>query len=98
MPAATIPAGPPAPLVEELSPAPTPWEAASRFADYPLFLFLDSADADSPMSRYSFVTADPFATLFVRGDAVFAPAPRRYPSGDPWGALAECLAPFRAAT
>src|SRR5258707_1157479 len=35
------------PLVEELSPAPDPWEAASRFPDYPFFLFLDSATTDS---------------------------------------------------
>jgi para-aminobenzoate synthetase component 1 len=86
------------PLVEELSPAPSAWEAASRFAVYPFFLFLDSAATDSPGGRYSFVTADPFATLFVRGPAVFAPAPKRYPSGNPWAALAELLAPFRTAT
>jgi para-aminobenzoate synthetase component 1 len=86
------------PLVEELSAPPPAWEAASRFADYPFFLFLDSADDGSPWSRYSFVTAYPFATLFVRGANVFAPAPRRYPSGNPWAALAEHLAPFRAAT
>ena len=83
------------PLVEELSPAPAPWDAARRFADYPFLLFLDSAD--SPSSRYSFVTADPFATLFVRGAEVYAPAPKPYPSGDPWAALAEHLAPFRTA-
>jgi para-aminobenzoate synthetase component 1 len=86
---------PAVPLVEELSAAPSPWEAACRFADYPFFLFLDSAAADSPWSRYSFVTADPFATLFVRGADVYAPAPKVYPSGDPWAALAEYLAPFR---
>jgi para-aminobenzoate synthetase component 1 len=83
------------PLVEELLPAPLPWEAAARFAGYPFFVFLDSAADDSPSSRYSFVTADPFATLFVRGPDVYAPAPKRYPSGDPWAALAEHLAPFR---
>ncbi len=87
-----------APLVEELSPAPSAWEAALRFADYPFFLFLDSAAAGPPLGRYSFVTADPFATLFVRGREVYAPAPRRYASGDPWGALAEYLAPFPTAT
>jgi para-aminobenzoate synthetase component 1 len=85
------------PLVEELSPAPPPWEVAVRFAGYPFFLFLDSA-AESPTGRYSFVTAEPFATLFVRGAEVYAPAPKRYPSGNPWGALAELLAPFRTAT
>ena len=83
------------PLVEELTPAPSPWEAAIRFADYPFVLFLDSAAADSPWSRYSFVTADPFATLSVRGDEVYAPAPKLYPSGNPWAALAGYLASFR---
>src|SRR5260370_41463091 len=86
------------PLVEEVSPAPSAWEAAARFADYPFFLFLDSAAADSPWSRYSFVTADPFATPFARGADVYAPAPKRYQSGDPWAALAEYMAPFRTAT
>ncbi len=65
------------PLVEELAAAPSAWEAACRFAGQPFFLFLDSAAADSPWSRYSFITADPFATLFVRGGEVFAPAPQR---------------------
>jgi len=84
-------------LVEEVAPAPSAWEAACRLADYPFFLFLDSAAADSPWSRYSFVTADPFATLFVRGADVYAPAPRRHSSGNPWAALAEHLALFRSA-
>jgi para-aminobenzoate synthetase component 1 len=86
------------PLVEELIPAPDPWEAARRFAHYPFFLFLDSAADDSPGGRYSFVTADPFATLFVRGNQVYAPAPKPYPSGNPWGALAELMTPFHSAT
>ena len=51
------------PLFEEVRPALSPWEAASRFADYPFFLFLDSAAEESPLSRYSFVTAEPFATV-----------------------------------
>jgi para-aminobenzoate synthetase component 1 len=85
------------PLVEELQPLPDPWEVARRFVDYPFFLFLDSA-SESALGRYSFVTADPFATLFVRGEEVFAPAPKRYPSGNPFAALAELLAPFRVAT
>jgi para-aminobenzoate synthetase component 1 len=84
-------------LVEELTPPPDAWEAARRFASYPFFLFLDSAAPDSPWSRYSFVTADPFATLFARGADVYAPAPKRYPSGNPWAALADHLAPFRTA-
>jgi para-aminobenzoate synthetase component I len=85
------------PIVEELSPAPPPWEVARRCADQPLFLFLDSA-AESATGRYSFVTAEPFATVFVRGAEVYAPAPKRHPSGSPWAALAELLAPFRMAS
>ena len=86
------------PLVEELFAAPSPWEAAVRFADYPFFLFLDSVWADSSLSRYSFITADPFATLFVRGHEIYAPASKVYPSRNAWAALAEFLAPFRMST
>ncbi len=86
------------PLVEELCPAPSVWDAARRFAHLPFFLFLDSAATDSALGRYSFITAEPFATVFVRDAEVFAPAPRPYPSGNPWGALAELLALFRCAS
>ncbi|HZT83634.1 MAG TPA: anthranilate synthase component I family protein [Gemmataceae bacterium] len=73
-------AGPAAPLVEELAPGPDPWEAARRLAHLPHLLFLDSAAADSPWGRYSFVTADPFAVLRDTG------------RGDPFAALARRLA------
>jgi para-aminobenzoate synthetase component 1 len=58
---------PAAPLVEELTPAPDPWDAARRLAHLPHLLFLDSAATDSPFARYSFVTADPFDWLWTRG-------------------------------
>jgi para-aminobenzoate synthetase component 1 len=58
---------PAAPLVEELTPAPDPWDAARRLARLPHLLFLDSADPDSPFGHYSFVTADPFDWLHSRG-------------------------------
>jgi para-aminobenzoate synthetase component 1 len=47
------------PLVEELVPAPDPWDVARRLAHLPHLLFLDSADRASPLGRYSYVTADP---------------------------------------
>ncbi len=80
-------AGEPAvPLVEELSPAPDPWDVARRLARRPYLLFLDSADADSPLARYSFVTADPFEGITSRrGD-------------DPFPRLGAALARYRAAT
>lgn len=49
----------PGPRVEELVNAPTPWQAATRLADLPHLLFLDSADPANGMGRYSFVSADP---------------------------------------
>jgi para-aminobenzoate synthetase component 1 len=47
------------PLVEELIPAPEPWEVARRLAHLPHLLFLDSADRDPPFARYSYVAAAP---------------------------------------
>jgi para-aminobenzoate synthetase component 1 len=48
-----------APLVEELTPAPDPWETARRLAHLPHLLFLDSADRHAERGRYSYVAADP---------------------------------------
>jgi para-aminobenzoate synthetase component 1 len=47
-----------APLVEELVPAPDPWDVARRLAHLPHLLFLDSADPHPERGRYSYVTAD----------------------------------------
>jgi para-aminobenzoate synthetase component 1 len=78
---------PAAPLVEELTPAPDPWDAARRLAHLPHLLFLDSATTDSHFGRYSFVTADPFDWLSSRG------------GGDnPFPRLAERLARWRTET
>jgi para-aminobenzoate synthetase component 1 len=51
------------PLVEELTPAPDPWEVCRRLSPLPRLLFLDSASVLPGLGRYSFVTADPFARL-----------------------------------
>src|SRR5438093_32524 len=50
----------PAPLVEELTPDPDPWDVCRRLAGLPRLLFLDSASPHPALGRYSFVTADPF--------------------------------------
>jgi para-aminobenzoate synthetase component 1 len=83
----TLLAEPAAPLVEELTPAPDPWDAARRLARLPHLLFLDSADPDSPFGHYSFVTADPFDWLRSRGK-----------HDNPFPRLAERLARWRTET
>src|SRR4051812_19731632 len=67
-------AGPP--RVEELVPAPDPWETARRLAGLPHLLFLDSADRDVPaaLKRYSFVAADPLEWWQRRVDDPHPPA------------------------
>jgi para-aminobenzoate synthetase component 1 len=56
--------------VEELSPAPHPWDAVERLADLPHLLFLDSALGHPSLGRYSFITGDPFDWLPVRRSTV----------------------------
>jgi para-aminobenzoate synthetase component 1 len=51
------------PLVEELIPAPDPWDVARKLAHLPHLLFLDSADPHPDRGRYSYVTADPVGIL-----------------------------------
>ncbi len=83
----TAPSEPAVPLVEELAPGPDPWDAARRLAQLPHLLFLDSAAADSPFGRCSFVTADPFDWLRTRGR-----------DDNPFPRLAEWLARYRTET
>src|SRR5947209_2962653 len=61
------PCHPPLPLVEELRPAPDPWEAFRRLAGLQRVLFLDSALAHPSLGRYSFLTADPPEAFWARG-------------------------------
>jgi para-aminobenzoate synthetase component 1 len=53
-------AGAALPLVEELCPAPEPWDAFERILQLPKPLFLDSSRFDPELGRYSFLAADPF--------------------------------------
>jgi len=48
------------PLVEELTPAPDPWETFLRLSHLPHILFLDGVGGPADLRRYSFVTAAPF--------------------------------------
>src|SRR5947209_5932219 len=77
------------PLVEELVPAPDPWEAARRFAHHHDLLFLDSA-GDSPHGRYSFVAADSFDHVIV--------GPPECEHTDPFARLAALLRQYPADT
>jgi para-aminobenzoate synthetase component 1 len=80
------PPEPAVPLVEELTPAPDPWEVARRLAHLPHLLFLDSATEHPLLGHYSFVTADPFDRLWARGCQ----------AGDPFAVLAVKLAQWKA--
>ncbi|MFN4258043.1 MAG: aminodeoxychorismate synthase component I [Gemmataceae bacterium] len=87
------------PLVEELVPAPDPWELFHNLAGLPYPLFLDSALPHAEWGRYSFICADPFAVLRARGRQVWwSGAEAVATSGDPWHLLAERLARWPAPT
>jgi para-aminobenzoate synthetase component 1 len=89
---------PPAlPLVVELTPAPTAWDAFQRFAGVSSALFLDSALHHAALGRYSFVTADPFESIRSRDGSVVVAGPHqaREP-GDPFATLAVRLARYRS--
>lgn len=75
------------PSVDELIPAPDPWDVARRFADWPRLIFFDSSDRASPFAKSSYVAAAPRQTLDIRvRDA-----------RDPFGEL-RALLPSKAAT
>ena len=51
------------PLVEELVPAPDPFETCTRFAGLPFLVFLDSATDAEHLGRHSFLAADPWSAV-----------------------------------
>ncbi len=56
------------PLITELELAPDPWLICRQLAHLPNLLFLDSVHGPRELSRYSFVTADPFRWVIGRGN------------------------------
>ena len=83
------------PLVEELTPAPDPWEVCLRLSSLPHVLFLDSAVRHPVLGRYSFVTARPFGWVTARRAVMFDTDSGRWKS-NPFSALAGWLAACRA--
>jgi para-aminobenzoate synthetase component 1 len=83
-------------LVEELVPAPDPWDVLRRLAGLPRALFLDSALVHPTLGRYSFVTAGPFEWLWSRGRRTFLSS-RSQPleERDPFTVLAGRLGQFQ---
>jgi para-aminobenzoate synthetase component 1 len=57
------------PLVRELQPAPDVTACLRRWADQPYPLLLDSVSRLKHLGRYSFLTADPFASIVCHRDA-----------------------------
>src|SRR6516225_4645458 len=88
---------PAVPLVEDLHPAPDPWDLARRLAGRSHLLFFDSALSHPTLGRCSFVTADPFEWLESRGNSVLVsgePPASTQGLADPFAVLAERLARF----
>ena len=79
------------PLVEELAPAPDPFETACRLARVPHLTFFDSAANPAGLGRYSFLCADPFGWLQARRAQVWLNG-RLQAATDPFTVLAEQLA------
>jgi para-aminobenzoate synthetase component 1 len=85
------------PLVEELTPAPDPWDVCARLSSLRHFLFLDSAGYHPGLGRFSFLTADPFNYLTSwRGH--IGEDLRRPCVADPFAVLQEYLRAWRAET
>ncbi|MBY0528370.1 MAG: aminodeoxychorismate synthase component I [Gemmataceae bacterium] len=87
------------PLVEELTPAPDPWDVFRRIAHLPNALFLDSALAHADLGRYSYVTAAPFDWLSARGRQIaLRSCPFSFPPTDPFEMLHDQLSRYRTST
>lgn len=81
------------PLAEPLSP----FEALQRLADLPMAILLESAQKGGDCGRYSWLSADPFATLRARGcELHWQYRGETFTEfANPWLALRRFLAPFR---
>ena len=86
-------------LVDELVPAPDPAECCSRFVDLPYLLFLDGQGGPPELSRYSYLSGDPW--MVVRGqtrETARLDCRRNRQEillGDPLDVLEETLRPWR---
>lgn len=74
-------------------------QAAAVFNGLPSLLFLDSASAPSPVSRYSFLTADPVYQIRTEGTTTTRTMPLRAETTlmerDPLDVVQDTLGPFR---
>jgi para-aminobenzoate synthetase component 1 len=92
-----------APLVEELVPLPDPARCCELLSGFPYRLFLDSAARGARVGRYSFVTADPVAVVWSKGDRTeciefhgLNHSTRRAVAGDALDAVRRLVAPHAA--
>src|SRR5262245_58390621 len=87
------------PLVEELTPTPEPWDIVRKLARQRGLLFLDSAATHSPHGRFSFVSADPFGSIYSDANTLASfrsTKPAQPEPADPLWRLAESLGRFPA--
>ena len=86
------------PLVHELVPPPAPREAAARLAGLPRMALLESSAPLSPISRYSFLAADPVHVVRSRAGVTTRTMTARGESNelavDSIQAVHDLLAPF----
>jgi para-aminobenzoate synthetase component 1 len=74
----------PAPFVQPLNPPPTVADALRQFAGWPQLILFHSALRRADLGRYSFLTADPLASLRV--------SEVQHPQSDPFQAIRDRLA------
>src|SRR5437868_3578215 len=88
----------PAPLVEELVPAPDPVEACARLADLPFVVFLDSATHPDQVGRHTFLAADPATVVRSKGALTQQLGGDRWTriAADPVAHVGAILEPFAA--
>jgi para-aminobenzoate synthetase component I len=88
------------PVVHELVPVPDPARCCELVAALPYRVFLDSATHGARLGRYSFLTADPVAVVFGKGDRTecldLLKGTRSAVAGDALDALRRLIAPHTA--